>query len=83
TVRMAVLGVDGQPFLESAALVVPPKSMRQWALTDLVGGLYMDNGVIAVDATAPVFTWGSVIDNYTGDAIFVRGVAQQESARSQ
>ena len=77
TVRMKVLGVDGQPFLESAALAVPPRSMRQWALTDLVGGLYMDNGVIAVEATAPVFTWGSVIDNHTGDAIFVRGVAPE------
>lgn len=41
----------------------------------LFGGVYVWNRVIAMDATAPVFTWGSVIDNDSGDAIFVRGVA--------
>ncbi|HYC90292.1 MAG TPA: hypothetical protein VEO54_13835 [Thermoanaerobaculia bacterium] len=41
----------------------------------LFGGVYVENGTILADATAPVFTWGSVIDNVSGDAIFVRGVA--------
>jgi hypothetical protein len=77
TVRMTLLGTDGQPFLESHELVVPPRSMGQWAMTHLFGALYMENGVIAIEASAPVFTWGSVIDNYTGDAVFVRGVAPQ------
>ena len=51
--------------------------MQQWAMTDafLFGGVYVENGTILADATAPVFTWGSVIDNVSGDAIFVRGVA--------
>ena len=82
TVRFTLVGIDGKPFLESVPLVVPPRSMQQWAMTDafLFGGVYTANGVIAVDATSPVFTWGSVIDNDSGDAIFVRGVAQQESA---
>ena len=81
TVRFTLLGIDGQPFLGSLPLVVPPRSMQQWSMTDafLFGGVYVANGVIVADATAPVFTWGSVIDNQSGDSIFVRGVAQQEA----
>ena len=76
TVRLTLLGTDGQPYLQSVSLVVPPRSMQQWSMTDalLFGAVYADNGVIIAEATAPVFTWGSVIDNYSGDAIFVRGV---------
>lgn len=77
TVRFTLLGVDGQPFLESAPLVVPPRSMQQWSMSAMFGGLYAYDSVIIADATAPVFTWGSVIDNYSGDPIFVRGVAPQ------
>lgn len=79
TVRFTLLGIDGRPYFESAPLVVPPKSMQQWSMTDAVlfGGVYADNGVITADATAPVYSWASVIDNQSGDAIFVRGVAQE------
>jgi hypothetical protein len=85
TVRFTLLGIDGQPFLSSLPLVVPPRSMQQWAMTDafLFGGVYVDNGTVIVDSDAPVFTWGSVIDNRSGDAIFVRGVAQQEADARQ
>jgi hypothetical protein len=86
TVRFTLLGIEGQPFLESVPLVVPPRSMQQWAMTDafLFGSVvYAGNAVITADATAPVFTWGSVIDNHSGDAIFVRGIAQQEPAMGQ
>lgn len=31
TVRFTLLGIDGQPFLESVPLAVPPRSMQQWA----------------------------------------------------
>lgn len=81
TVRFTLLGIDGKPFLSSLPLVVPPRSMQQWAMTDafLFGGVYIGDGTIIADATAPVYTWGSVIDNDSGDAIFVRGVAQQEA----
>jgi hypothetical protein len=85
TVRFTLLGIDGKPFLSSLPLVVEPRSMQQWAMTDafLFGGVYVENGTIVVDATAPVFAWGSVIDNRSGDAIFVRGVAPQETAPHQ
>lgn len=77
TVRFTLLGIDGQPFLESVPLVVQPRSMQQWAMTDafLFGGVYAENGTVLVEATAPVFAWGSVVDNQSGDAIFVRGIA--------
>lgn len=77
TVKFTLMGIDGQAFLGSLPLVVPPRSMQQWAMTDplMFGGLYAAYGTILMDATAPVFTWGSVIDNDSGDAIFVRGVA--------
>jgi hypothetical protein len=77
TVRFTLLAIDGKPFLQSAPLVVPPQSMQQWSMSQMFGGLYAQEGVIVADTTVPVFTWGSVIDNYSGDAIFVRGVAPQ------
>jgi hypothetical protein len=77
SVRMTLLGIDGKPFLESNPMTVPPRSMRQWSIADLFGALYAENGVVIIEATTPVFTWGSVVDNYSGDAIFVRGVANE------
>lgn len=79
TVRFTLLGIDGRPFLASMPLVVPPRSMQQWSMTDafLFGGVYVENGTIIADATASVFTWASVIDNDSGDPIFVRGVEAQ------
>lgn len=80
TVRMTLLGIDGRPFLESGPMIVPPRSMGQWSITHLFGGLYAENGVVVIEAMTPVFTWGSIVDNYSGDAIFVRGVANQAGA---
>jgi len=77
TVRMTLLGIDGQPFLVSNPMIVPPRSMGQWSITHLFGGLYAENGTVIVEATTPVFSWGSIVDNYSGDAIFVRGVANE------
>lgn len=73
TIRMTLLGTDGLPFLESAPRTVLPESMQQWSLAELFGGVFMLNGAVLVETTQPVFAWGSVIDNYSGDAMFVRG----------
>lgn len=77
TVRMTLLGIDGRPFLESGPMIVPPRSMGQWSITQLFGGLYSENGTVIIEATTPVFSWGSIVDNDSGDAIFVRGVANE------
>jgi hypothetical protein len=76
TVRFTLLGIDGSPFLQSVPLVVPPRSMQQWSMTEafLFGAAYVANGTIIAEASAPVFSWVSVVDNASGDAIFVRGV---------
>lgn len=75
TVRFTLLGIDGVPVLESAPFSVPPHSMQQWSMAAMFGGLYSSDGVIIAQASGPLFTWASVIDNYSGDAIFVRGIA--------
>jgi Family of unknown function (DUF5719) len=74
TVQIRILGTDGQVLGGSVSVNVPPKSMRQWSLSQLFGGLYLGDATVIIDATEPVFTWGSIIDNDSGDAIFVRGV---------
>ena len=71
--RVSVLGTDGRVFLRSERLAVPPKSMRQWSLAELFGGIFIGDGTLTIEADIPVFTWASVIDNQSGDAIFVRG----------
>lgn len=77
TVRFTLIGIDGVPFLESAPLSVPPRSMQQWSMAAMFGGLYSHDAVILAEASEPVFTWGSVIDNYSGDAIFIRGLPHE------
>jgi hypothetical protein len=79
-VKLKLVGIDGNPLLESAVLEVPPQSMRQWSTGELFGGVYMADGVILMESTAPVFTWGSIVDNQSGDAIFVRGVDEMDIA---
>lgn len=74
TVQVTLLGTDGQPFLVSSPQVVPPKSMQQWSMSELFGGVYMENGTAVFEASAPVFSWISRIDNASGDAIFVQGM---------
>ena len=71
--RVSVLSTDGRLFVSSQPLTVPPKSMRQWSFTELFGGLYLADGTMVIHADAPVFTWASVVDNFSGDAIFIRG----------
>lgn len=77
TVRVKLLGIDGSVFLESQPLTIEPRSMEQWSLPSLFGGVFMQNGTAVIEATAPVFTWGSVVDNVSGDPIYVRGVLDQ------
>ena len=73
TVRMKLLGRDGSQFLESAPFVIPPMSMRQWSTMELFGGFFAPDAIIRVETTEPVYTWASIVDNWSGDAIFVPG----------
>ena len=74
TLQIRVLGTDGTVYLHSPSLEVPAKSMQQWSLSDLFGGIYAADATVIIGASAPLFTWGAVIDNDSGDSIFVRGI---------
>lgn len=79
TLKFRLLGKDGVTVLESAPKEVLPKSMKQFSTFELFGGFYMEDGSITVESSEPVFTWASVIDNFSGDAIFVSGVEDDAS----
>lgn len=74
TVTMKLVGIDGVAHLTSAPQEIAPKSMRQWSLTDLFGGLFVTDSAVTISSTHAVFTYASVVDNASGDAIYVSGV---------
>jgi DNA polymerase III delta prime subunit len=74
TVTMKLVGIDGVTYLTSDPQEIPPKSMRQWSVSDLFGGLFVTDSTVSVSSTLPVFTYASVVDNASGDAIYVTGV---------
>ncbi|MGK2858791.1 MAG: hypothetical protein ACSLFQ_16460 [Thermoanaerobaculia bacterium] len=74
TVTPALFGADGTPLGTAQMLTIPPKSMRQLSVTDLFGGVFFNDGFVTFDSTQPVYTWGSVVDNDSGDQVFVRGI---------
>lgn len=74
TVKASLYGHNGVRVLESAPFVIEPMSMRQFSMLELFGGLFAQDFYIVFESTEPVFTYGSVIDNLSGDAIFVRGL---------
>lgn len=73
TVTISLYVAQGTYALHAAPLTIPPKSMRQVSLHDLFGGLYLPDGYLVFNSTLPVFTWGSVVDNFTGDGFVVPG----------
>lgn len=79
-VKMKLVGTDGGVILESVTQEVPPRSMRQWPTAELFGGVFVPNATIVIESTVPVFSWGSIVDNMSGDAIFVRGVDDRNVA---
>ena len=78
TVKAIMFGFEGTPFLESPEFLVEPKSMRQWSMAELFGSAYVHEAYVVFEATTPVFTWGSVIDNLSGDGIFICGTEPRD-----
>lgn len=74
TVTARLYGFEGTPLGTLGQLAIPPKSMQQVSIQDLFGFAVFPDGFVTFESSVPVFTWGSVIDNRTGDAVFVRGV---------
>jgi hypothetical protein len=71
SLRIKLIGPDGSAFLQSEELVVPPRTMQQWSLPELFGGVFVSEAYVVLEAAEPLFSWASVIDNYSGDAMFV------------
>ncbi len=74
TVTASLHGADGTKLLDGVPVVIPPKSMRQLSIFELFGGAVFPDAYIAFESTQPVYTWGSVVDNRSGDQFYVRGI---------
>ena len=81
TLTARLFGFNGVPFLESAQVVVQPKSMRQWSQAELFGNAYIGDAYVVFEASEPLITWAAVIDNVSGDGIFVRGIEPRAEVR--
>jgi len=78
TVKATLYPWDGSSSLESAPFVLPAMSMKQVSLADLFGGLFLVDGYVVFESTHPLFTWGSVIDNQSGDPFYIIGRESKE-----
>jgi PKD repeat protein len=59
----------------TATRSVPPFAWRQWRLTDLFGGVDTQAATIEVEIDGPAVVYASVVDNVSGDPIFVEAAA--------
>jgi hypothetical protein len=78
TVRAALYTADGTRLLERTDVVIPPRSMRQFSILELFGGAIVNDGFVIFESTQPLFTWGSVIDNASGDPFYVPGIEDKD-----
>ena len=80
TVTAILYATDGSRLGASAPFVIVPKSMRQFSVIELFGNVNFVDGYIEFQSTQPVFTWGSLIDNRSGDPIYIPGVEDKATA---
>lgn len=81
-VAPSVVMPDGTLVTEGAAITIPPMSMMQLPLANIVGAQRaVEHAFIHFDATGPVFTYASVVDNQTGDQFFVAGQEDRAEVR--
>lgn len=80
-VTPSVVMPDGTLVAEAAAITIPPMSMAQLPFAELIGTRSVDHAFVHFDASAPVFTYASVVDNRTGDQFFVAGQEDRADVR--
>lgn len=74
TVTPSFVRSDGTLVAEGAPITVPAQSMVQVSVPAMFGATPpVQDGFIHFDASQPVFTFASVVDNGTGDQYFVVG----------
>jgi hypothetical protein len=74
TITSGLYGPNGIRLLEGLVLTIPPKSMRQLSIAELFGTATFNDGFVTFESTQPIYSWGSVVDNKSGDQVFVRGI---------
>lgn len=74
TITSALYGSPGGKLLDGLVITIPPKSMRQMSMAELFGTAWFNDGFVTFESTQPVYTWGSVVDNKSGDQVFIRGI---------
>jgi hypothetical protein len=70
-----LFAADGTLVAEGQAFTVPPHSVIHLSLPAMIGNpsLELADGYLLLDATQPVFGYGSVVDNRSADQFFVVG----------
>jgi hypothetical protein len=69
-----VVAADGTLMVPEVTFSVPPKSMLQSSLPAMFGlNRDLSDGFLLFKSTEPVFTWGSVVDNASGDPVCILG----------
>ena len=75
TVTPRLYAADGTLLAEGTPFVVPPRSVIHASLPDMLGNGAIDlaDGYLLFESSVPIFGYGSVVDNRSGDQIFVPG----------
>lgn len=74
TIASSLYGENGVRLLEGLVLTIPPKSMRQLSMAELFGTATFGDGFVSFESTQPIYSWGSVVDNKSGDQVFIPGI---------
>lgn len=75
TVTPRLYTSDGRLLGTGAPFVVPPRSVSHLPLSALIGQptIEFTDGYLLLESTVPVFGYGSVVDNRSGDQFFIPG----------
>jgi hypothetical protein len=81
TITSGLYGPNGVRLLEGLVLSIPPKSMRQLSMAELFGTVVFNDAFVTFESTQPIYSWGSVVDNKSGDQVFVRGIEDKDERK--
>lgn len=75
TVTPRLYSADGALIAEGSPFIVAPRSVSHVPLPVMMGRTTIDfaDGYLVLESSVPVFGYGSVVDNRSGDQIFIPG----------
>jgi hypothetical protein len=78
-VTITLTGADGTKKAPQIKITIPPMSMIQDSLSSIFNApVEVQDAFILAESSVPVFAWASIVDNSSGDQIFVPGVEDKE-----